>query len=313
MVLEYIWEKENHRKAIKELAAYAEEHIEDTDPPLFLRFINLLINDAIFLLDEALDYMKQLKEKQQVKDGPEWTNMNPRQQQEFDSNVRQIGMIARYHNVMGRYTIHSLELITREIKTIFCHNMMVERIAGMLNYFLLHLVGPRQRNFKVKDKSEYEFKPDIIVSDITQIYLSLSNSDTFCKAVAGDGRSYSPELFPKAINVLQKIGKSPTHISDFQMLHDKISAIGEAVQEEEELLADAPEEFLDPITSTLMKDPVTLPTSGNVVDRAVISRHILSDQNDPFNRAPLTLDMVIPNDDLRNRIQAWIEEKKQKS
>ena len=84
--------------------------------------------------------MKQLKEKQQVKDGPEWGNMNPRQQQEFESNVRQIGMIARYHNVMGRYTIHSLELITREIKTIFCHAMMVERIAGMLNYFLLHLV-----------------------------------------------------------------------------------------------------------------------------------------------------------------------------
>jgi len=36
------------------LAAYAEEHIDDTEAPLFLRFINLLINDAIFLLDEAL-------------------------------------------------------------------------------------------------------------------------------------------------------------------------------------------------------------------------------------------------------------------
>ena len=36
------------------LAAYAEEHINDTEAPLFLRFINLLINDAIFLLDEAL-------------------------------------------------------------------------------------------------------------------------------------------------------------------------------------------------------------------------------------------------------------------
>lgn len=75
----------------------------------------------------------------------------------------------------------------------------------------------------MKDKSEYEFKPDIIVSDITQIYPSLSDSDIFCKAVAGDGRSYSPELFLRAIHVLQKIGKSPTHISDFQMLHDKIS------------------------------------------------------------------------------------------
>ena len=84
--------------------------------------------------------MKQLKEKQQVKEGPEWGNMNQRQQQEFESNLRQIGMIARYHNVMGRYTIHSLELITREIKTTFCHAMMVDRIAGMLNYFLVHLV-----------------------------------------------------------------------------------------------------------------------------------------------------------------------------
>ena len=43
------------------LATYAEEHIEDEDAPVFLRFINLLINDAIYLLDEALGYMKQIQ------------------------------------------------------------------------------------------------------------------------------------------------------------------------------------------------------------------------------------------------------------
>lgn len=36
------------------LARYAEEHVDDMEAPLFLRFINLLINDAIYLLDEAL-------------------------------------------------------------------------------------------------------------------------------------------------------------------------------------------------------------------------------------------------------------------
>lgn len=40
---------------VQRLAGEAETRIEDTDPPLFLRFINLLINDAIFLLDEAFD------------------------------------------------------------------------------------------------------------------------------------------------------------------------------------------------------------------------------------------------------------------
>lgn len=44
---------------------------------------------------------------------------------------------------------------------------------------------------------------------------------------------------------------------------------------EEENLADAPEEFLDPIMSTLMMDPIILPTSNNVMDRATISRHLL--------------------------------------
>lgn len=38
----------------QELVTEAEKNMESVEPPLFLRFINLLINDAIFLLDEAL-------------------------------------------------------------------------------------------------------------------------------------------------------------------------------------------------------------------------------------------------------------------
>ena len=39
--------------------------------------------------------------------------------------------------------------------------------------------------------------------------------------------------------------------------------------EEEDLLSDAPEEFLCPIMSILMLDPVVLPSSRKVVDRFV--------------------------------------------
>lgn len=38
--------------------------MEAVNPPLFLRFANLLINDAIFLLDEALSNMAKIKEMQ---------------------------------------------------------------------------------------------------------------------------------------------------------------------------------------------------------------------------------------------------------
>jgi len=51
----------------------------------------------------------------------------------------------------------------------------------------------------------------------------------------------------------------------------------------------------DALLYTVMKDPVTLPTSRVVVDRATIRAHLLSDSNDPFNRVPLKIEDVIPS------------------
>lgn len=45
---------------------------------------------------------------------------------------------------------------------------------------------------------------------------------------------------------------------------------------------------------TVMRDPVCLPSSKTILDRATIKSHLLSDSKDPFNRAPLTIEEVIP-------------------
>lgn len=49
----------------------------------------------------------------------------------------------------------------------------------------------------------------------------------------------------------------------------------------------------DPLMDTLMEDPVQLP-SGKVMDRPVIMRHLLNSSTDPFNRQPLSEDMLTP-------------------
>jgi len=86
--------------------------------------------------------------------------------------------------------------------------------------------------------------------------------------------------------------------------------LGAQYKEEQELLADAPEEYLDPIISTLMTDPVVLPSSKVTVDRSTIARHLLSDQTDPFNREPLTMDKVKSNEALKLEIEQWIQGKR---
>jgi hypothetical protein len=83
---------------------------------------------------------------------------------------------------------------------------------------------------------------------------------------------------------------------------------------------DAPEEFLDPIMSTLMKEPVELPSSNTVIDFMTISKqfltlsftekHLMNDPHDPFNRSPLTLEQLIPRPDIKTRIEEYKEKKR---
>jgi len=50
---------------------------------------------------------------------------------------------------------------------------------------------------------------------------------------------------------------------------------------------------VDPLMDTVMLDPVELP-SGTIMDRSVITRHLLNSNTDPFSRQKLTEDMLKP-------------------
>ena len=85
--------------------------------------------------------MSQIKEKEEQRGSGDWGELPQEQRQEAESSYRQLSMLARFHNMLGNDTINMLQLITQQIKSIFTHNVMVDRIAAMLNYFLSHLVS----------------------------------------------------------------------------------------------------------------------------------------------------------------------------
>jgi ubiquitin conjugation factor E4 A len=314
-VLEYLWERPFHRSVLTQLATEAELNIESARPPLFLRFINLLMNDAIFLLDEALGYMNQLREGELRKKSEEWQRLNHQQRAQAEAQYTHIGRLARFHNVLSMSTIGTLAWLTSEIKTIFCHPTLVDRIANMLNYFLEHLVGPKKGKFNVTDKNDYEFRPKEILEKICQIYINLGVETNkkyreFCSAVSSDGRSYSESLLPQATDILFRTGKSSLG-TEFEKLSQLVRDVAQQNQLDEISTEEIPDTFLDPIMSTLMADPVLLPSSKIIVDRSTIARHLLSDQTDPFNRSPLSMEDVIPQTDLKRQIDTFLLERRQ--
>ncbi|RLN75245.1 hypothetical protein DYB28_009425, partial [Aphanomyces astaci] len=94
-------------------------------------------------------------------------------------------------------------------------------------------------------------------------------------------------------------------VAAFDSFAQTVEDLFKSNTQDEAMLGDIPDEFMDPLLWQLMKEPVTLP-SGYVVDRATITQHLMNDASDPFTRSPLTVDQLVPNAALKAQIQAWV-------
>ena len=152
-----------------------------------------------------------------------------------------------------------------------------------------------------------------MLRDICSIFSTFYSASEFQVACAKSA-FYKPDLLSKSVQTCRKFnllgGKS---MENFESLSKKVETAARNVEDDEALTADAPEEYLDPITYTFMTDPVLLPTSNTVVDRSSIAQHLLNDPHDPFNRKELTMEMVVSATELKAEMTKWINEKKKAS
>ncbi|KAL4336146.1 hypothetical protein GQ457_07G003050 [Hibiscus cannabinus] len=302
-LLEYLWQVPSHRNAWKQIAKEEEKGV-------YLNFLNFLINDSIYLLDESLNKILELKELEaEMSNTAEWERRPAQERQERTRLFHSQENIIRIDMKLANEDVSMLAFTSEQITAPFLLPEMVERVANMLNYFLLQLVGPQRKSLTLKDPEKYEFRPKELLKQIVRIYVHLAKGDAkniFPAAISSDGRSYNEQLFSAAADVLRRIGEDGRIIQDFIELGAKAKAAASEAMDTEAALGDIPDEFLDPIQYTLMKDPVILPSSRITLDRPVIQRHLLSDSTDPFNRSHLTAEMLIPNTELKARIEEFI-------
>uniref|UniRef100_A0A803LSE6 RING-type E3 ubiquitin transferase n=1 Tax=Chenopodium quinoa TaxID=63459 RepID=A0A803LSE6_CHEQI len=302
-LLEYLWQVPSYRNVWRQIAKEEEKGV-------YLNFLNFLINDSIYLLDESLNKILELKALEaEMSNTAEWERRPAQERQERTRLFHSQENIIRIDMKLANEDVSLLAFTSEQITSPLLLPEMVERVSSMLNYFLLQLVGPQRKSLSLKDPEKYEFRPKHLLKQIVNIYVNLARGDeknVFPAAISRDGRSYNEQLFSAAADVLIRIGEDGRIIQEFVELGAKAKAAAVEALDAENALGDIPDEFLDPIQYTLMKDPVILPSSRVTVDRPVILRHLLSDSTDPFNRSPLNPDMLISDLELKAKIEEFI-------
>ncbi|KAF8843284.1 hypothetical protein BDN67DRAFT_946028 [Paxillus ammoniavirescens] len=303
-ILKAIWSNPVHREALNAEAQNVDK---------FIRFINLMINDVTYLMDESLSELTQIHNIQtEMNDQASWAARPAQYRQEREGTLRGLERHASGYTTLGKSTVGLLRDFTAETKAPFMMPEIVDKLAAMLDYNLEALVGPKCGELKVKEPEKYSFDPKRLLGDILQVYLNLSDQSEFARAVANDGRSYKKKLFDMAIERAWKIPlKTEAELEQLRLFVTKVEEAKATIEAEEDM-GEIPDEFLDPLMFTLMRDPVILPSSRAIVDRSTIKSHLLSDAKDPFNRVPLTINDVIPDLELKAKIDAFIAERRSK-
>ena len=298
-VIKAVWPNDLYKRQLTQQS--------QTNRSFFVQFVNLLLNDATFVLDEALSRFPKIHELQ--KELQDTHRMRPEDRQQKESELASAEQQAQSYMQLANETVAMMRLFTAALAEAFTMPEIVSRLAGMLDYNLMILAGPASRNLKVENPEKYYFNPKVLLPHLVELYLNLGGKDTFIEAVAGDGRSYKPEVFDNATRILTtKSLMDPEKLQAWNVMRTKFAKAKEVIDQAETDLGEIPSEFEDPIMGDLMKDPVVLP-SKHVVDRSTIVQHLLSDAKDPFTRQPMTMDDVRPDTELKAQIDAWRAER----
>ena len=167
--------------------------------PVFERFLNSLINDMTFCLEEGISKLGKIKqfELREEHDKKHLTK------EDFD-NHRQDRQICHANFQLAGQCLWIAKQLADWCKSLFQNEAFAERIANTVNFVLKSLVGPDAAQLtQVKDPELLSFKPVELLADLATIYANLKDVDVFCRAVVKDERSFKFDYFNIALRKLK--------------------------------------------------------------------------------------------------------------
>jgi ubiquitin conjugation factor E4 B len=311
-VMVYLWDHPGHREAWK--------HVVENDPKLYVRFVNMMINDSQHLLQEALETLPEVRDIElKMADQENWQREPASTREELLQKLEQHRRILNGDFDLAAIYLKLMELTSSDpsICTRFFDLQIRDRQARILNFFLRYMTIPAERKrLKLKEPEKYGWKPRELLVSLAQIHANIyeANHEEWSAAVAADTDYYGtdPSILDHLITILASLGIAPAVVQSIEGLRASAIEAVKSTAQDDENFEDAPDEFEDPLSCRLMRDPVKLP-SGQVLDRSTILQHLLTDTRDPFSRQAMTEEDLVELPELKARILAWMAEQKAKS
>lgn len=279
-----------------------------------ITFINCMMKDFEYSLSEGLSSIKDIKEDTKTVEELERELEEAREKGSKAEKTESIGeRIAslkksiRFSKSKARnsflYVDGCFDLfmhILDEKPDLFLVDEMISNFVRVLNCNLKVITGPRCTDLVIKSPEQYGFDAKDLLRRMVMVYIRI-RSNKFVEMVASDKMYFGIEFFRTAQEICEsKYLINESQMEDLRSLISKLEKV-DVVESTETV----PDEFIDPLTFNPIRNPVKLLTSRITVDRSTYDMLMMNGGIDPFNRMPLTEDMVIEDAELKEKIDRY--------
>ncbi|CAD8073532.1 unnamed protein product [Paramecium primaurelia] len=272
------------------------------------RLIKHMISDMNYGFEEIwTTYLETYQKK--LKDAPNSLQEKYNKKRELDLIKSQIK--SNLQNMKSNLKL--LVEFSFHIPKVLMNEVFQEMILKMINYYLDNLLNERlkEKLDSLKKIAEKEFRLETFLTLIGTFFANVYNQKKVVSILVKDDRSYNIENFlkleyffrQKIAGQQEKVERLSKFIETLQLKSEKKKFM-ESILEQTQI----PERFQDPINGELMRDPVLLPQSKEIMDRKVIVTALLEKKQDPFTATPLDTKDLIPQPELKKEIEIWLTE-----
>ena len=184
--------------------------------------------------------------------------------------------------------------------------------AATINLYANKISSKSYMQYKFHGIREVGLKPLKFISTLINLYNNLESIPSILEEIVADERSYSKLILIDIGSTAHKKNlMNENSLKKFEEVILQLESIEEIQKNLKTIIGeDYPDEFECQLTYELMTDPIKLYPTGNIVNRKAIEKHIaLNGKNNPFNRQSLTDKDIVPQVELKARIDAFMKEK----
>ena len=306
VVLKHLWTLSTHRSAFRGIATLntstttptttptpptatsnmndvtQEEHHETAvaGQDYFVRFANGLMNETNALVATTMDKLVEIRKTQQLmQNTTEWSQLPEEERKQITEKHEANENECKGSAGLCLETLNMFNYLTSDevIRQPFLHDAILPRFTSTLLNVLQRIVGAKSLEIKVDNMESYNFQPKVMLTEICLAMSHFTDSPPFWEAVAKDSFYDNGGPIRKALSTTTRLNLiSPAELAQLHQLYEQVQKARVSFVDLDSLIEDAPFEFMDPLLDTLMRDPVKLPTSGTIVDRATIAQHLLN-------------------------------------